>query len=348
MKKISISVLLSLLLIFSFSSNTFAATIGQSLTSPEEGWKRYDGSDKAIEYIGSGWTTQRNSSYYQGSMHYTQTINGTKVKFGFVGSKIRYIGVGYPTHSTQLLITIDGVRESFSQRTSSAIYQHLEYEKTNLDFGYHTVEIVSTNSYGPRLDAIDIDNTGYLVNPNAPLNLNATAGDSQVTLSWNQVDSAERYILHYGTESGNYTKTVTVTEDTYGIIPALTNGKTYYFVVTSVIDGVESGYSNEVQSTPQGKATEPEEPTTPSGNRAILVVTMLNGLEKEYDLSLDEVNGFLDWYDAKDAGIGPAKYAIDKHSNNKGPFSKRTDYVIFNNILTFEVNEYNTAPSETK
>ncbi|TYA13714.1 galactose oxidase [Paenibacillus faecis] len=52
------------------------------------------------------------------------------------------------------------------------------------------------------------------------------------------------------------------------------------------------------------------------------------------------------WYDAKDAGSGPSKYAIDKHNNNKGPFSKRTDYVIFNNILTFEVNEY-TATSAT-
>lgn len=85
---------------------------------------------------------------------------------------------------------------------------------------------------------------------------------------------------------------------------------------------------------------EPEEPEQPKGDRAILVVTMTTGLEKEYDLSMDEVNAFIAWYDAKDAGAGPSKYAIDKHNNNKGPFSKRADYVIFNNILTFEVNEY--------
>ncbi|WP_374016659.1 hypothetical protein ABU162_20735 [Paenibacillus thiaminolyticus] len=82
------------------------------------------------------------------------------------------------------------------------------------------------------------------------------------------------------------------------------------------------------------------EPEQPKGDRAILVVTMTTGLEKEFDLSMDEVNAFITWYDAKDAGTGPSKYAIDKHNNNKGPFSKRTDYVIFNNILTFEVNEY--------
>ncbi|WP_152669076.1 hypothetical protein [Paenibacillus sp. DMB20] len=136
------SVLLSLFLVLSFTSNIYAASIGQPLTSPEEGWKRYDDSNKAIEYIGD-WNTQINSSFYQGSMRYTQTYSGTKIKFGFVGSKIRYIGVGHPSHSTQLVITIDGVSESFSQRTSGVTYQPLEYEKTNLDFGYHTVEIVS-------------------------------------------------------------------------------------------------------------------------------------------------------------------------------------------------------------
>ncbi len=87
----------------------------------------------------------------------------------------------------------------------------------------------------------------------------------------------------------------------------------------------------------------PDPNTQPSGDRAILTITMTTGLQKEYDLSMDEINAFINWYDTKDAGSGPSKYAISKHDNNKGPFSKRTDYVIFNNILTFEVNEYNTV-----
>ncbi|MFB5763845.1 hypothetical protein [Paenibacillus medicaginis] len=98
-----------------------------------------------------------------------------------------------------------------------------------------------------------------------------------------------------------------------------------------------------------GEPTGPEDPTIPeepsdpepNGDRAILVITMVNGLEKEYDLSLSEVNSFIDWYDAKDAGSGSSKFAIDKHNNNIGPFKSRIDYVIFNNILTFEVNAYN-------
>ncbi|WP_240927521.1 hypothetical protein [Paenibacillus thiaminolyticus] len=82
------------------------------------------------------------------------------------------------------------------------------------------------------------------------------------------------------------------------------------------------------------------EPEQPKGERAILVVTMTTGLEKEFDLSMDEVNAFIAWYENKQAGTGTASYAIDKHNNNKGPFSSRKDYVIYDKILTFEVNEY--------
>ncbi|OKP92273.1 hypothetical protein A3842_02555 [Paenibacillus sp. P3E] len=86
--------------------------------------------------------------------------------------------------------------------------------------------------------------------------------------------------------------------------------------------------------------TDPDPGPEPTGSRAILTITLTTGIEKEYDLSIEEVNAFLKWYDAKDAGTGPAKFAIDKHSNNKGPFAKRTEYVIFDKILTFEVSEY--------
>ncbi|MHA6532302.1 galactose oxidase [Paenibacillus sp. BAC0078] len=69
-----------------------------------------------------------------------------------------------------------------------------------------------------------------------------------------------------------------------------------------------------------------------------LLLDLSNGTEKEYDLAIAEVNTFLTWYDARDAGGGPGMYAIDKHTNNKGPFSKRKeDYVVFDKILTFEM-----------
>ncbi|AIQ29394.1 galactose oxidase [Paenibacillus sp. FSL P4-0081] len=66
---------------------------------------------------------------------------------------------------------------------------------------------------------------------------------------------------------------------------------------------------------------------------------MNTGLEKEFDLTSEEITAFLNWYDSAN---GSVRYGIDKHDNNKGPFSKRTEYVIHDKILTFEVNEYTT------
>ncbi|MDH2330513.1 discoidin domain-containing protein [Paenibacillus polymyxa] len=99
---------------------------------------------------------------------------------------------------------------------------------------------------------------------------------------------------------------------------------------------------NALPVTPAPDPTPTPDPEQPTGDRAILVVTMDTGLEKEFDLSMKEINSFISWYEAKQAGSGTASYAIDKHNNNKGPFSNRKDYVIFNKILTFEVSEYST------
>ncbi|MBU9709340.1 hypothetical protein KSP24_20785 [Paenibacillus sp. AK121] len=104
--------------------------------------------------------------------------------------------------------------------------------------------------------------------------------------------------------------------------------------------------TNPDSSTTPGSSTTPDPSDTdgssPTGDRAILTVTMDNGFDKEFDLSKKELNAFIAWYDAKDAGRGASFFAIDKHNNNKGPFSNRKDYVIFNKILTFEVSEYST------
>ncbi|WP_342561187.1 SPRY domain-containing protein [Paenibacillus sp. FSL R7-0345] len=79
-------------------------------------------------------------------------------------------------------------------------------------------------------------------------------------------------------------------------------------------------------------------PEVPSGSRAILTVTLTSGDDKEFDLPMNEVNEFLKWYDS---ASGSARYGINKHDSNKGPFSKRTEYVIHDKILTFEISEYN-------
>ncbi|KPU45793.1 hypothetical protein OXPF_05820 [Oxobacter pfennigii] len=66
---------------------------------------------------------------------------------------------------------------------------------------------------------------------------------------------------------------------------------------------------------------------------------MDNGAEKEYDLPMIQVDEFLDWYNYRADGSGPAVYMINK-TYNIGPFLSRKDYIPFDKILNFEVSEY--------
>ena len=85
----------------------------------------------------------------------------------------------------------------------------------------------------------------------APINLRATAGDGQVTLQWNTVTGAVYYKIYTGIEPGKYDGSLTkTTTDTTYVVTGLTNGTTYYFVVTAGNTVTESVYSNEVSATP--------------------------------------------------------------------------------------------------
>jgi hypothetical protein len=334
------------------NSSSYAASVGQRLAEPEKGWKRYDDTATEIKYNGN-WSAYQRDSYYSGSHKVTSGI-GNSVEFKFYGNKMRFIGVLYVGASKNIEVSIDGAKEQMSMYTSGVVYQTVNYEKTGLTDSVHHVVITNMEAKELYVDAIDINEDGRLIGQNDPINLEATGRDSQVTLKWDEVKGTESYTVKYGKEPGKYTETVTATKDAYGnfVIPGLTNGTKYYFVVSAKVNGVDSGYSNEASATPQGGGqTGSDTPSQgggggqpdreqPSGNRAILVVTMTTGLEKEFDLSMKEVNEFISWYEGKQAGSGSASYAINKHDNNKGPFSSRKDYMLFDRILTFEVSEY--------
>ncbi|ETT33946.1 Kelch repeat protein [Paenibacillus sp. FSL R7-269] len=90
-------------------------------------------------------------------------------------------------------------------------------------------------------------------------------------------------------------------------------------------------------TTPEPTPIATPTPGIPNGDHALLTIELTTGAEKEYDLPMSEINAFLTWYDSSN---GSVRYGINKHDNNKGPFNKRTEYVIHDKILTFEVSEY--------
>lgn len=337
-----ISLLFGLLILLSFgllnSNASASASIGDKLNLPETGWERYDDTHAGFKYNGVFRISTNDTVNYNGTMHWVSAVTTpTSIEFKFKGTKLRVIGARNNTNSSNLNITIDGTTEKFSQYKdvpagNSTVRVTLDYEKVGLSDTVHTVVIANSGDGNWGFDAIDIDEDGYIINSNLsePV-LTATAETEKINLVWTEVSGAIGYNVKRAIASGGPYQTIatSVTGATYSDTSA-SAGITYYYVVTAINGNGEGAPSN------VASATLP----VPEDGRAILVVTMTTGLEKEYDLSMQEVISFIDWYELKQAGSGKASYAINKHDNNKGPFKSRKDYILFDRVLTFEVSEY--------
>ena len=117
------------------------------------------------------------------------------------------------------------------------------------------------------------------VKPPAPVNLLATAGDGQASLTWNPVSSATSYNIYWGTSSGvspqNGTKIPLITTNSY-MHSGLTNGITYYYVVSAENSIGEGDPSLQASATP---ALGPIPPTveTQAATSVITTGAVLNG-----------------------------------------------------------------------
>lgn len=87
--------------------------------------------------------------------------------------------------------------------------------------------------------------------PSAPTNPGATPGNAQVSLGWTAVSGATGYNVKRSTTNGGpYTNVATNVSGTSYVNSGLTNGTTYYYVVTAVNANGESGVSAQVSATP--------------------------------------------------------------------------------------------------
>jgi hypothetical protein len=91
--------------------------------------------------------------------------------------------------------------------------------------------------------------------PSAPTGLSAVAGNASVSLTWNAPSGATSYNVKRSTINGSGYATVSSPTGTSYTDTGLTNGTTYYYVVTAVGAGGESANSSQVSATPLGTIT---------------------------------------------------------------------------------------------
>lgn len=92
--------------------------------------------------------------------------------------------------------------------------------------------------------------------PGAPSGLTATPGNGQVSLSWTAASGATEYNVYRGTASGGpYTNIQSNLVATSFTNTGLTNGTTYYYVVTGTNGVGEGANSNQASATPVAPPT---------------------------------------------------------------------------------------------
>jgi VCBS repeat-containing protein len=91
----------------------------------------------------------------------------------------------------------------------------------------------------------------FMVAVATALSIVPNAYPASVTLAWGPVKAAELrgYKIYHGTTSRNYSAHVTLGKVTSGTVTGLTEGRTYFFAVTSYAVDEESNYSKEISYT---------------------------------------------------------------------------------------------------
>jgi hypothetical protein len=145
----------------------------------------------------------------------------------------------------------------YTQLASPTSPTYTDSSVTNGTTYYYVVSAL--NDAGESANSAEISATpkASSVPPAVPTNLAATAGDSVVTLTWTASSGAKSYYVKRSTTSGGpYTQIAAPASNSY-TDTALTNGTTYYYVVSAINSAGESANSAQVSAVPS-----PPPPTT--------------------------------------------------------------------------------------
>ncbi|NFI51675.1 Ig domain-containing protein [Clostridium botulinum] len=316
-----------------------AATVGEQLLQPEDGWTRYDDRNGKITYIGN-WTRGSSGNCYNSTYTYCYVKNSDKnstyCTFKFYGTKLRIISETSNIASNGIKVDIDGKIESYNQHTVFGQNKPIAllYEKTGLENKIHEVKIYADETTiksssleycNYSIDAIDINENGYLLGideeerqlisldkqslslkENSSKNITATTTPSAVDVVWSSSDETIAKVDENGKVTG-------IKEGTC--------------IITAQIKGADVKATCEVTVTKED-IVEPEEPSIENGS---LYIEMIDGNIKRADKS--QIEKFKKWFISRD--LDETESPIFKITNAKG----NTEYLVHDKVVGFEIRE---------
>lgn len=307
-----------------------SAKLGDTLHMPEKGWKRYDSANSNFTYENRTGVIAPNT-LYNNSMTYGEDM---RIKFKFLGSKIRYIGSNqYSGMLGTHKIIIDGKSYTFNAK-GNEMYESLYFELRNLGFKEHTVEIIgdtngyegSNKGYTLYFNALDIDENGKLiVEEKESISLDKTSinlpeGSSEKLTATVLPENAANKKVIWSSSDESIAKV-----DENGNVTAIKEGQA---IITAKLENTDLTATCEVNVS---KLIEENK------NNAILSISLVNGAIKEYDVNMEEVNKFINWFEERANGKGSATYSFNKKLN---PYKSVKEYIVHDKIASFEVREY--------
>ncbi|QDP99412.1 Ig domain-containing protein [Lysinibacillus fusiformis] len=337
--------LLIAIILFSFSLDTFyeskavAATIGQQLLQPEEGWKRFNNDYKSFKYS-SNMITHTDSKAFQGDHRLVPSTNpgNGSLEFKFKGTQFRIISLkirnGNAFASSNVKVNIDGITQTYNPINSDDTfgYQILLYEKTGLEDVVHSVEIYTDDNKVLVIDAIDIDVDGEIYPPDTiveSLEINKETLDLTV-------GSSESLIATILPENAtNKNKVIQWTSSDPEIASVDSNGNVIGKKAGKVTITATNTDESNLSATTEVTVKEAEI----DANRAILRLTTTTKDIHEYDLSITEIEQFMNWLDGREIGQGKPYYKFNLNVTT-GNIVSRTEYIMYDKIVSFTVDEY--------
>lgn len=147
------------------------AQLGDQLTSPEVGWKRYDDTDGSFSKKGTGWNNFSYSGAYGGSSWRTSGV-GSAVEFDFISDKMRLISPKGSDHATDIKVMLDGVEVAHLNNRYSgqpSLLQRIVYQVEGLTNERHKIRFENVSGGYLYIDAVDINENGRLLHPDEVL-----------------------------------------------------------------------------------------------------------------------------------------------------------------------------------